>query len=224
MEPAIHRGDLLLLSNRYSTPLVSGDIVVYKLPGRDVPIVHRIIKVHEQHDTAEVDILTKGDNNLPDDRELYGDRKWLSRDMVVGRAFAFLPRAGMVRGRCGWRERRKHLWMATILGGRTLRATRGCGLIGRIAAAPSVSLLASTCAGRSATRAQFLTCSAMHFRSVSLLVAWLHRVLLSPVLLLSAFPFLLSSTTQLTILMNDYPKLKFALLGGLSLLALVAGD
>jgi len=64
----------------------------------------------------------------------------------------------------------------------------------------------------------------MHFRSVSLLVAWLHRVLLSPVLLLSAFPFLLSSTTQLTILMNDYPKLKFALLGGLSLLALVAGD
>jgi len=124
MEPAIHRGDLLLLSNRYSTPLVSGDIVVYKLPGRDVPIVHRIIKVHEEHDTAEVDILTKGDNNLPDDRELYGDRKWLSRDMVVGRAFAFLPRAGMVRGRCGWRERRKHLWMATILGGRTLRATR----------------------------------------------------------------------------------------------------
>lgn len=97
MEPAIHRGDLLLLSNRYSAPLVSGDIVVYKLPGRDVPIVHRIIKVHEEHDTAAVDILTKGDNNLPDDRELYGDRKWLSRDMVVGRAFAFLPRAGMVR-------------------------------------------------------------------------------------------------------------------------------
>lgn len=97
MEPAIHRGDLLLLSNRYSTPLVSGDIVVYKLPGRDVPIVHRIIKVHEEHGTAAVDVLTKGDNNLPDDRELYGDRKWLTREMVVGRAFAFLPRAGMVR-------------------------------------------------------------------------------------------------------------------------------
>lgn len=97
MEPAIHRGDLLLLSNRYSTPLVSGDIVVYKLPGRDVPIVHRIIKVHEEHGTAAVDVLTKGDNNLPDDRELYGDRKWLSREMVMGRAFAFLPRAGMVR-------------------------------------------------------------------------------------------------------------------------------
>lgn len=29
---------------------------------------------------------------------------------------------------------------------------------------------------------------------------------------------------QLTILMNAYPKLKFGLLGGLSLLALVAGD
>jgi len=149
MEPAIHRGDLLLLSNRYSTPLVSGDIVVYKLPGRDVPIVHRIIKVHEEHDTAEVDILTKGDNNLPDDRELYGDRKWLSRDMVVGRAFAFLPRAGMVRGRCGRRERWmrfgwRRFWMAAR------SARRGCEWIRRIAAAPSVSLLAS-CADRSAT-------------------------------------------------------------------------
>jgi len=48
--------------------------------------------------------------------------------------------------------------------------------------------------------------------------------MLFPVLLLPAFPFLLSLSPQLTILMNDYPKLKFALLGGLSLLALVAGD
>lgn len=120
MEPAIHRGDLLLLSNRYSTPLVSGDIVVYKLPGRDVPIVHRIIKVHEEHGTAAVDVLTKGDNNLPDDRELYGDRKWLTREMVVGRAFAFLPRAGMVR----W-----SVWLGVVVF--TLFAfpeSRGCAL------------------------------------------------------------------------------------------------
>ncbi|KAL5682420.1 hypothetical protein ACJX0J_008805, partial [Zea mays] len=39
--------------------------------GRDIPIVHRVIKVHERHDTVDSDILTKGDNNPGDDRVLY---------------------------------------------------------------------------------------------------------------------------------------------------------
>jgi signal peptidase I len=97
MEPSIHRGDLLVLTNYAKRqPLVTGDIVVYKLPGRGVPIVHRIIKVHED-ERGDVDILSKGDNNIPDDRELYGnDRKWLERDMIVGRSCAFLPYAGML--------------------------------------------------------------------------------------------------------------------------------
>lgn len=97
MEPGVHRGDLLVLTNYDKTQkLVSGDIVVYKLPGRNIPIVHRIIKIHEDAD-LNVDVLSKGDNNIPDDRELYGHgRKWLQRPMIVGRAFAFLPYAGML--------------------------------------------------------------------------------------------------------------------------------
>lgn len=97
MEPAIHRGDLLVLTNYVERqPLTVGDIVVYKLPGRGIPIVHRIIKLHENA-TRAVDVLTKGDNNIPDDRELYGrDMKWLQRDMIVGRSCAFLPYAGML--------------------------------------------------------------------------------------------------------------------------------
>lgn len=97
MEPGVHRGDLLLLTNYEDrNRLVSGDIVVYKLPERNVPIVHRIIKIHED-ENLEVDILSKGDNNIPDDRELYGPgRRWLQRANIVGRAFAFLPYAGML--------------------------------------------------------------------------------------------------------------------------------
>lgn len=96
MEPGVHRGDLLVLTNYEQTRLVSGDIVVYKLPERDVPIVHRIIKIHEG-EKLNVKILSKGDNNIPDDRELYGpSRNWLDRPMIVGRAFAFLPYAGML--------------------------------------------------------------------------------------------------------------------------------
>lgn len=97
MEPGVHRGDLLVLTNYdKSEKLVSGDIVVYKIPGRDIPIVHRIIKIHEDHDLG-IDVLSKGDNNIPDDRELYGPgRNWLQRPMIIGRAFAFLPYAGML--------------------------------------------------------------------------------------------------------------------------------
>lgn len=97
MEPGVHRGDLLVLTNHERQQrLTSGDIVVYKIPGRDIPIVHRLIKVHEDSN-LDVDVLTKGDNNIPDDRELYGHgRKWLQRPMIIGRAFAFLPYAGML--------------------------------------------------------------------------------------------------------------------------------
>lgn len=97
MEPGVHRGDLLVLMNyEKRQPLASGDIVVYKLPERPIPIVHRLIKVHEDR-KLNVDVLSKGDNNIPDDRELYGrGRKWLQRPMIMGRAFAFLPYAGML--------------------------------------------------------------------------------------------------------------------------------
>src|ERR1700760_2826881 len=45
MEPAFQRGDLLFLWNR-AYPTNIGDIVVYKVKGKDIPIVHRCIGVH----------------------------------------------------------------------------------------------------------------------------------------------------------------------------------
>ena len=49
MEPAFYRGDLLFLWNptgeeaKYAT----GDIVVYNVPGADIPIVHRVLEARE---------------------------------------------------------------------------------------------------------------------------------------------------------------------------------
>lgn len=45
MEPAFQRGDLILLHNRdiNGEPGV-GDIVVYSVKGRDIPIVHRVVQ------------------------------------------------------------------------------------------------------------------------------------------------------------------------------------
>ncbi|EIW80476.1 hypothetical protein CONPUDRAFT_165987 [Coniophora puteana RWD-64-598 SS2] len=108
MEPAFHRGDVLFLTNpdglRYST----GDIVVYSIPGFDIPIVHRVIETHDlpqsalsdpRASTTPVDsqlLLTKGDDNSADDVALYDGLEWLERKHIVGKVRGFLPYVGYV--------------------------------------------------------------------------------------------------------------------------------
>ncbi|XP_056847690.1 uncharacterized protein LOC108836551 isoform X3 [Raphanus sativus] len=78
-------------------PIRAGEIVVFNIVGRDIPIVHRVIKVHERENTGEVDVLTKGDKNLDDDRLLYAKGQlWLHRHHIMGRAVGFLPYVGWV--------------------------------------------------------------------------------------------------------------------------------
>lgn len=115
MEPAFHRGDLLFLTNYPEEPVRVGEIVVFKVEGRDIPIVHRVLKLHEKYffphllwlktdiicdvfrDNSTVKFLTKGDNNSVDDRGLYAPGQlWLTKNDIVGRARGFLPYVGMV--------------------------------------------------------------------------------------------------------------------------------
>merc|ERR1719370_2568065 len=49
MEPAFQRGDLLFLTN-YEEEIRVGEIVVFKIDGRDIPIVHRVLKLHEKEE------------------------------------------------------------------------------------------------------------------------------------------------------------------------------
>ena len=71
-------------------------MVVFNINGRDIPIVHRVIRAHEDEDGVER-ILTKGDNNYGDDRVLYArGQEWLGREDIMGRATAYLPHVGMV--------------------------------------------------------------------------------------------------------------------------------
>ncbi|KAJ8311705.1 hypothetical protein KUTeg_011060 [Tegillarca granosa] len=58
MEPAFYRGDLLFLTNHVEEPIRVGEIVVFKVEGRDIPIVHRVLKVHEK-ENGTVRFLTK---------------------------------------------------------------------------------------------------------------------------------------------------------------------
>lgn len=43
MEPAFQRGDLLFLWNRGMDTQI-GEIVVYNVKGKDIPIVHRVVR------------------------------------------------------------------------------------------------------------------------------------------------------------------------------------
>ncbi|XP_015933360.1 uncharacterized protein LOC107459646 isoform X1 [Arachis duranensis] len=96
MEPAFKRGDILFLYMS-KDPIRAGDILVFNVDGRDIPIVHRVIQVHERQDSGEVDILTKGDSNEDDDRVLYAQGQlWLQRHHIMGRAIGSLPYAGWV--------------------------------------------------------------------------------------------------------------------------------
>jgi signal peptidase len=112
MEPAFYRGDLLFLTNPASERYHTGDITVYKIPGADIPIVHRILETHDVGPAITVGyvakespvlissdiprrrskqgpgdqlLLTKGDNNYVDDIELYQGLDWLERRHIVGK-------------------------------------------------------------------------------------------------------------------------------------------
>ncbi|RXK34809.1 signal peptidase I [Tremella mesenterica] len=94
MEPAFYRGDILFLTNPHHVPYEVGDITVYKVPGGDVPIVHRVIESHITNTTQL--LLTKGDNNPGDDLVLYGGMQWLEPKHIIGRVRGFLPYVGYV--------------------------------------------------------------------------------------------------------------------------------
>jgi len=52
MSPAFERGDILFLGKFMQWPIVPGDIVVFSIKGRDIPIVHRTLKVHEEYQSS----------------------------------------------------------------------------------------------------------------------------------------------------------------------------
>jgi signal peptidase I len=98
MEPGFYRGDILFL-NQPAGPTETGDIIVFNTDGREIPIVHRVIKVHQHSltDVKDVQILTKGDNNWGDDRSLYPPgMMWLHRDHVMGKVVGFLSHIGRI--------------------------------------------------------------------------------------------------------------------------------
>lgn len=109
MEPAFHRGDLLFLANPRKQRYDIGDITVYKIPGAEIPIVHRVLETRDvvprrSRRGADVPVpkpedqlvLTKGDNNPVDDIGLYRGLTFLERKHIIGKVRGFMPYVGYV--------------------------------------------------------------------------------------------------------------------------------
>ncbi|KAG1749659.1 uncharacterized protein EDB91DRAFT_1327137 [Suillus paluster] len=116
MEPTFYCGDLLFLTNPAGERYHTGDITVYKIPGADIPIVHRVMETRDvfipfENSTEKRIIntglaklklppgehqlmLTKGDNNHVNDLDLYQGLEWLERRHIVGKVRGFLPYIG----------------------------------------------------------------------------------------------------------------------------------
>ncbi|KAI6381292.1 Signal peptidase complex catalytic subunit [Pyricularia grisea] len=110
MEPAFQRGDLLFLWNRNIVQETDvGEIVVYNVKGKDIPIVHRIVRKFGTGPKAK--LLTKGDNNAADDTELYAkDQDYLERGDIIGSVVAYIPFVGYVTIMLS-----EHPWMKTAM-------------------------------------------------------------------------------------------------------------
>jgi len=73
MKPTLEPGDLILVQKADPAGLKVGDIVVFRVPWSDIPIVHRVIAIDDGR------IFTKGDNNL------YPDPGYRSPEDIYGR-------------------------------------------------------------------------------------------------------------------------------------------
>lgn len=117
MEPAFQRGDLLFLWNRDAATEV-GEIVVYNIKGKDIPIVHRVVQKHvtvpvsgSEVALSNSKLLTKGDNNIADDTELYAKgQSYLEKGDLIGSVRGYIPAVGYVTIMLS-----EHPWLKTVM-------------------------------------------------------------------------------------------------------------
>ncbi|XP_063268459.1 signal peptidase complex catalytic subunit SEC11A isoform X3 [Prinia subflava] len=83
MEPAFHRGDLLFLTNRIEDPIRVGEIVVFRIEGREIPIVHRVLKIHEK--VCSPNLLSGFGAGQPDQTSLTSDSREVHHGLLTPR-------------------------------------------------------------------------------------------------------------------------------------------
>lgn len=96
MEPVYYRGDIIVIKGTNPENIQIGDIIVYKRPYQDIPIVHRVINIIEENE--KLYFVTKGDNNPSEDTYFENGTKYpgVPDHAVVGKSLFKIPKLGYV--------------------------------------------------------------------------------------------------------------------------------
>ncbi|NJE85340.1 signal peptidase I [Thermococcus sp. CX2] len=104
MEPVFYRGDVVLLKGideNNADEIKVGDVIVYKRPGYEYPIIHRVreIKTVKLGGKEELCFVTWGDNNWapdPDYPTPYGLIPCVPAYAVEDKALLVFPKIGLI--------------------------------------------------------------------------------------------------------------------------------
>ncbi|NJE46640.1 signal peptidase I [Thermococcus sp. GR7] len=104
MEPVFYRGDVVLLkgiSENNIDEVHVGDVIVYKRPGYEYPIIHRVREIKEVSlgGKTEKCFVTWGDNNWapdPDYPTPYGPVPCVPAYAVEDKALLVFPKIGLI--------------------------------------------------------------------------------------------------------------------------------
>jgi signal peptidase len=97
MEKDLNSGDLIFMKKYKEEKVRVGEIVVFKVEGREINIVNRVIKINEKVN-GKVKLMKKGEKNSVDDRGIYENGKmWLKKKDVVGSERGLMNYVGMVK-------------------------------------------------------------------------------------------------------------------------------
>jgi len=87
----MNKGDVVLVTGNKNKDYKIGDVIVFSVPKNNVPIIHRIIAIHDVQ--GEIFYETKGDHN--DGQHSY--EKLISKKQVLGKASFRIPYIGWVK-------------------------------------------------------------------------------------------------------------------------------
>jgi signal peptidase len=88
MVPVFHKGDILVLTGSGPGGYEVGDVIVYSVPGRGVPVVHRIVRIN-----PDGSFQTKGDANAGQLEFEY----YIAPENVHGKVLVIVPYLGWVK-------------------------------------------------------------------------------------------------------------------------------
>jgi signal peptidase len=84
-------GDIMVLRGFSADKIKIGDVIVYKVPSRSDPIIHRVISKY--YLSGKLLLQTKGDHNFASNN----DEKQIVEEQIVGKAFFRIPYLGWIK-------------------------------------------------------------------------------------------------------------------------------